>query len=126
MLAAVLPGGVPVDPRAAGPDRTGGGTDTGDRRRRHPDGARHPGGGALSGAVDNVDEATGSLGLPAVGDTTGPLTDEIDRNLNDTLNGVGGALGQPNLGDDVNDTVRNLSDGLVGREGLTGRLLGGN
>ncbi len=46
--------------------------------------------------------------------------------MNDTLNNVGGALGQPNLGNNVNDTVRNLANGLVGARGPDGTLLSGN
>lgn len=122
VLAAILPGGIPVGPGVNGGGPTGTGpTGGGDA----PGTPTDPGSsGALSGLVEDVDETTG--GLPPLSPTTGPITDQLDHTVNDTLNNVGGALGQPNLGDNLNDTVRNLGNGLVGREGLTGSLLGGN
>jgi hypothetical protein len=121
VLAAILPGGIPVGPGLNGGGSTGTGPGGGDA----PGTPTDPGSsGALSGLVGDVDETTG--GLPPLSPTTGPVTDQIDDTVNDTLNNVGGALGQPNLGDNLNDTVRNLGNGLVGREGLTGTLLGGN
>ena len=36
------------------------------------------------------------------------------RALNDTLNNVGGAVGSPNLGNNVNDTANGLTNGLLG------------
>lgn len=128
VIAAVLPGRVAIGPGGpiglvgdggpGGPGvRTGTGTGDGDT----PDA---PGGGAVTGLVGDVDETAGSLGLPPVSGATSGLTGGIDRTVNDTLNNVGGALGSPNLGNNVNDTVRGLSDGLIGRDGLTGRLLG--
>lgn len=121
VLAAVLPGGVgsaPNGPVVTGSGTTGpgGGTGTNPPLPPRPPPPPPPP-GALSGLVDDVDETTGSLGLPPLGPATQPLTDGIDRTLNDTLNGVGGAVGQPGLGNDVNDTVRGLTNGLIGREG---------
>ncbi|MGI9019436.1 MAG: hypothetical protein ACR2G3_01835 [Solirubrobacterales bacterium] len=115
VLAAVFPGGVgigPGGPVATGPGGTGpgGGTDGGENPPPPPPPPPPPTGGALSALVDDADETTGSLGLPPLGPATQQLTDGIDRTLNDTLNGVGGAIGQPNLGNNVNDTVRGLTN----------------
>ncbi len=132
VVAAILPGGVRVGPGFGPGGAAGGGSggsDTGGGE--NPPGPPTPGpgpsgSGVVGGLVDELDETAGGLGLPALGGTTGPLTDQIDRTLNDTLNNVGGAVGQPSLGANVNNTVRGLTNGLLGREGLTGQLLGGN
>jgi len=128
VVAAILPGGVRVGPGFV--PGAGSGTGTGTGGGENPTTPTTPGSGgstgAVSGLVDDVDETTSGLGLPSLGDTTRPLTDEVDQALNDTLNNVGGAVGQPNLGNDVSDTLRGLTDGLIGREGLTEQLLGGN
>ena len=112
VVAAILPGGVRVGPGLGPGADTGTGTGGGD----NPTIPTIPGtgGGGVSGLVDDVDQTTGGLGVPPLGGTTGPITDEIDRTLNDTLNDVGGAVGQPNLGNGVNDTVRGLTNGLLG------------
>jgi hypothetical protein len=127
VIAAVLPGGVEVGPGATtGPGDTPGGPGTGGGDTPAAPPAPGTGSGAATGLVEDVDDTTGSLGLPPVSGATSGLTNGIDRTLNDTLNNVGGALGNPSLGDNVDGTVRGLTNGLVGRDGLTGRLLGGN
>ena len=120
VLAAILPGGIGIGPGGPiGGTGPGGGTGGGD----NPDITDPtPGGGAVSGLVEDVDETTGGLGLPPVGGATSGVTDQVDQALNDTLNNVGDAVGQPNLGNDVNDTVNGVTGGLLGNDGL----LGGN
>lgn len=129
VIAAILPGGIAIGPGGpigpGGNTTTGTGTGGGDNPNT-PTTPGTPGGGPVSGLVEDVDETTSGLGLPGLGPATKPLTDAVDNTVGNTLNQVGGALGQPNLGDDVNNTVRGLTNGLLGREGLTGRLLGGN
>jgi hypothetical protein len=78
-------------------------------------------GGAVGGVVQDLDETTSGLGVNApLSQVTGPLTQQVDKTVNDTLNNVGGVVGQPNLGGQVNDTVKNLSNGLLGNQGLLG------
>ena len=46
--------------------------------------------------------------------------------MNDAVNGVGGALGDEQLGDKVTGAVNQATNGLLGPSGPTGSLLGGN
>ena len=72
--------------------------------------------GPVGGAVDDVDDAAGGLGLPDLGpgDATDPITGPVDDTVNDAVNGVGGALGNPNLGNQVNGAVNGVTNGLLG------------
>lgn len=80
---------------------------------------------ALTGTVQNLDETTGELGLDTnLSGATGGLTRSLDDTLGHTLNGVGGLLGRPHLGDNVGRTGNQLTNRLLGDQGLTGRLLG--
>jgi hypothetical protein len=81
-------------------------------------------GGALGGAVGGVDDTAGDLGLDVpLDEVTGPITGPLDQTINDTLNNVGGALGNPNLGNQVTDGVNNITNGVLGRDGVVGNLL---
>lgn len=96
VLAAALPGGAPGAGGTAGPSSSG------------PDGPGTPttpsgGGGPLSSAVGTLDDTTGQTGLPPASPTTGPITDQVDDAVRNTLNDVGGNAGNPHLGDDVSD-----------------------
>ena len=83
--------------------------------------------GALGGTVTGLEGAAGELGITApLGDLARPVTDPLDETLNDTLNGVGGLLGNPELGDQVARGVNETTAALLGPGGLTDRLLGGN
>jgi hypothetical protein len=73
-------------------------------------------GGPTTGLVDDVSDTTG---LP-LQDTTSGLTNTVDQTVNDTLNNVGGAVGNSNLGNNVTDGVRDLSNNLLGGNGLPG------
>jgi hypothetical protein len=71
--------------------------------------------GPLGGAVTELEGTTDQLGLGLpLDDLTSPLTEPLDQAVTDTLNGVGGVLGQPNLGTDVNQGLQNTVGGLVG------------
>ena len=109
---------------APGADRSrGGGSDSpgGDAAAgTTPPGASAPGGdaesssGTLGGTVQSVEQTAGNLGLDApLGDLTRGVTEPVDKTLNQTLNGVGGLIGNPKLGDEVNSGVN----------GVTGKLL---
>jgi hypothetical protein len=56
---------------------------------------------------------------------TGPFADQLDETVNRALNGVGGMIGNRNLGDQVGGTVNNVSNGLLGDQGLARKLLRG-
>jgi hypothetical protein len=77
--------------------------------------------GPISNVVDNVDDTT-PPGLPPLGDATDPITGPADDAVGNTLNQAGGAAGNPQLGDQTNDAVRDATDGIIGNGGL----LGGN
>jgi hypothetical protein len=69
--------------------------------------------------ADGLDNTTGNLGLDlGLGNLTDPLTGPIDQTLNDTLNDVGGALGDPALGDKTTKTLNDVTNGLLGKGGL--------
>jgi hypothetical protein len=105
-FAAGVPGAAP--PGATVPGAGPGGGDGGT--------AVPPGGGGSGGTLGNtvgaVDDVTNSLGLNLnLGQTTGPLTERLDRTVTDTLNNVRDGNGR-GLGDTVNDTVGGVRDGL--------------
>jgi hypothetical protein len=82
--------------------------------------------GALGGAVSGLEGTTGNLGLDApLGDLTRPITGPLDETLNDTLNNVGGLLGNPDLGDQVTTGLSQTTGALLGPGGLTDQILGG-
>jgi hypothetical protein len=82
------------------------------------------GSGALGGAVGGLEDTAGDVGLELpLSDVTGDLTGPVDQTGNDTLNDVGGAVGNPNLGNDVNGAVNNVTNGLLGPKGVTDQLL---
>jgi hypothetical protein len=76
--------------------------------------------GPVSGAVEGVDQTTSGLGLPPVGEAAQPITGPVDQAVTETLNDVGGPLGGQHLGDQVNDAVRPITDGLLGPHGPGG------
>jgi hypothetical protein len=76
--------------------------------------------GVLGGAVNDLENTAGDLGLDLpLNEGTGPLTGQLDNTTNDTLNGVGGAIGSPNLGDQATGDVNGVTGNLVGKSGLT-------
>ena len=118
VLAAILPG---FGPGGGGPGggggggggstQTGGGGDDGGGTTTPPPG----GGGTVGGVVDGVDDTTSGLGVDLpLAPATKPLTDQLDQTVDDTLNGAGGLLGQPNLGGNVTDAVNGLTGSLLG------------
>jgi hypothetical protein len=117
-FAAGVPGSAP-------PGTTLPGTGTGTGPGGEPIPTPTSGGGALGDTVGIVDDTAGNLGLDLdLGQTTGPITDNLDRTVTDTLNNVGGNNGGGGLGDRVNDTVGGVRDGV--NRGLGGLGLGGN
>lgn len=80
--------------------------------------------GPLGGAVGDVQNATDSLGLDLpLQEVTDPITQPLDKHLNDALNDVGGALGNPNLGNQINQGLSNVTGRLLGPGGATDQLL---
>jgi hypothetical protein len=80
--------------------------------------------GALGGTVNGLEGATGELGIDApLGEAFRPITGPLDETLNDTLNNVGGLLGNPDLGDQVTQGLNQTTNALLGPGGLTDRLL---
>ena len=71
--------------------------------------------GAVGNTVQNVQDAAAGAGvdLPLT-DATQGLTGTVDNTVQGTLNQVGSTVGNPNLGTQVNDTVNNVTDGLLG------------
>jgi hypothetical protein len=82
------------------------------------------GSGALGGAVGGLEDTAGNAGLDLpLSDLSGGLTGPLDQTVNDTLNNVGGAVGNPNLGNQVNGAVNNVTNGLLGPKSATNQLL---
>lgn len=80
--------------------------------------------GALGNTVAGLENAASGLGLNLpLGGLTDGLTGPIDKTVNDAVNGVGGLLGDNKLGDKVTGTVKGVTDGLLGKGGLTDSLL---
>jgi len=78
--------------------------------------------GPIGGAVDDLDNAATNLGVDLpLNEATSGLTGPLDETLNDSLNGVGGLLGNHQLGNQVTGAL----NGLLGQGGLTDQLLGG-
>lgn len=128
VLAAVLPGGAGAGagsnggtaPGAPGGPGAGTGTGTGGGTIPTAPGGG-TGGGTVGGLVDDVDQTTAGLGLDVpLNDTVGPVADQVDHTVNDTLNNVGGIVGQPHLGDNVNNGLHGVTDHVLGDNGLLG------
>ena len=84
------------------------------------------GNGALGGTVGGLEDAAGNLGIDVpLDDATNEVTGPLDNAVNNTLNNVGGLLGNPNLGDDVTRSLNEVTNALLGQGGLTDALLGG-
>ena len=82
--------------------------------------------GALGNTVGNLENTAGNLGLNLpLSKLTGPLTQPLDKAVTGTLDKVGGALGSPDLGTNVNKSLNGLTNGLLGKGGLVDGLLGG-
>ena len=75
----------------------------------------------MTGAVGGVDGAAGT----DVGGTTGGATRAIDGAVTGTVDRVGGAVGQPNLGQRVGSAVSGVTDHALGGGGSGSGLLGG-
>jgi hypothetical protein len=115
-------------PGTAAPTSTGSGIDTGTGTQEDVVVAdpNQPG-GALGNTVDDLDDATGNLGLDLpLNEVTDNITGPLDSTINSTLNNVGGLLGNPNLGDQVSNGLNSTTQNLLGEGGLTDQLLGGN
>lgn len=82
--------------------------------------------GALGNTVSGLENTAGNLGLNLpLGDLTQGLTGPLDKTINDTVNGVGGLLGDNKLGDKVTGGLNKTTGGLLGPGGVTDSLLGG-
>jgi hypothetical protein len=122
ILAALPPG-------AAIPDfiPITGSDDGGNGGSGPPGGTPTTPGGPLGSTVSTVGDTTGNLGLNApVGGLTEEVTGPVDDAANNAVNGVGGALGDDQLGDKVTGTVNQATNDLLGPNGAAGSLLGGN
>jgi hypothetical protein len=137
--AAGAPGAVAATPAAAtavdptlipgfagaGSGLNGAGTGTGTL----PGGSGVPtvpgtGSGVLGGTVGGVEDTAGNAGLDVpLNDIAGGLTGPLDQGVNDTLNNVGGAVGNPNLGNQVGGAVNNVTNGVLGPKGAVDELL---
>jgi hypothetical protein len=97
---STVPGGGPAGdgPGSAGDNPSGESTSSG---------ISSPSGGPASGAVQSLDQTTSGVGLPPLSPTTKPQTDAV----NNTLNNVATAIGQPHLGDQVGNTTDDLLGG---------------
>jgi hypothetical protein len=83
-------------------------------------------GGALEGTLGGLENTAGNLGIDVpLDDATNQVTGPLDNTLYNTLNNVGGLLGNPNLGDQVTTSLNNVSNALLGEGGLTDSILGG-
>lgn len=123
IVAALPPAETPpvvTPPATSSIDLTGIATGTGGG----PPGAQGES-GALGNAVGGLESAAGNLGLDLpLTETAGELVAGLDKTVKDTLNGVGGLVGQPELGDRVTSTVNGLTHELLGPDGAADRLLG--
>jgi hypothetical protein len=80
--------------------------------------------GTLGTAVGGVSNTASNLGVNT--DTSGiqNIVKPVDDTVNNTLNNVGGIVGNNHLGEDVNNTVTGVTNGLLGPGGVTDQLLG--
>jgi hypothetical protein len=89
-----------------------------------PPGGGTAGSGVLGGTVGGVEDTAGGLGLDLpLDDATSGLTGPPDQTVNDTLNNVGGAVGNPNLGNQVGGAVNNVTNGPLEPKGTVDQLL---
>jgi hypothetical protein len=104
----IPPGTTPPDTTTPGTGTTpipgGTGTDTGTGTD-----ATGPVGSAVQGVDDTAAGAGADLPLA---ETTDPITGPADETVQDTIDQVGGAIGQPDLGHQVGGTVSGLTDKL--------------
>jgi len=125
-LAEIIASLTPTQLAALTPGGTGpGSSDTDDLDGGGPGGPTTPGNpsapGALGNTVNLLDDTTSGLGLNlGLGGLTEDITGPLDKTVNNTVNGVGGLLGDPKLGDKVNSTANGLTNGLLGQGGLLG------
>ena len=126
ILAALPPGAAPPIPGLVPTttDLSGGGTNGVDPNDPGPFVPPTTDPGALGNAVDGLDGTSGDLGLDLPLDGLDGVTGPLDKTLNDTVNGVGGLLGDPKLGDKLTGSLNKTVDGLIGPGGLTNSLLG--
>jgi hypothetical protein len=66
-------------------------------------------GGPVANAVDNVEETTDHVADLPLGETTEGVTGPVDEAVGGALNEVGGAVGQPDLGDQVGGAVDDVT-----------------
>lgn len=79
--------------------------------------------GPLGTAVGGLEETAGNAGLDLpLTDVTDGVTGPLDQTVNDTVNNVGGLIGDDKLGDKVTGAVNEVTNGV---NGLAGSLLGG-
>ena len=65
--------------------------------------------------MEGVQVATGALaGLQCLGEATNGVTQPVDEAVGGALNEVGGAVGQPDLGDQVGGAVDGVTDQVGG------------
>lgn len=83
-------------------------------------GSGSSGSGVLGGTVGGVEDTAGNLGLDLpLNDATNELTGPLDQTLDD----VGGAAGNPNLGNQVGGAVDNVTNALPGPTGAVDQLV---
>lgn len=71
--------------------------------------------GPVGNAVHGLDDVASGAGVDLpLSETTQGITDRVDQTVQDTRDGVGGVVGNPNLGQQVGGTVNNVTDGLLG------------
>lgn len=106
-------GGAGADGAGGGPDRPGGTSGTSETGTQpttdNPVTPTTPDPGAITGTVQNLDQAAGT----DLSGTTSGLTEPLDDALNDTLNGLGGAVGNDHLGDDLSGQVDQTTGNLL-------------
>jgi len=71
--------------------------------------------GVVGGTVSGVDSAASRVGINTnLSGATHGVSAPVDNTARNVLNGVGGALGDPRLGDDTTNAVNGLTGGLLG------------
>jgi hypothetical protein len=69
--------------------------------------------GVVGGTIDEIEENADSVVNTPLGDLTEALTKPLDETLDQALEDIGGALGNPDLGNELKDGVVGLREGAV-------------
>lgn len=71
--------------------------------------------GPVGSAVQGLEDTAAGAGVDLpLSETTQGLTDQVDQTVTGTLDGVGGAIGNPDLGQQVGGTLNDVTGGLLG------------